>query len=80
MIRKKTVLLLVLGMLFLPILSVMSYMMHHWDIEWIIVDSDGNVCTTFTECKGSIFHDHIGSNGDPFHIIDYKPASTDVCN
>lgn len=80
MIRRTAVLLLVLGMLFLPILSVMSYMVHHKDIEWIIVDSDGNVCTTFTECKGFISHDHVGSNGESFHIIDYKTASTDECN
>ena len=80
MIRRTTVLLLVLGMLCIPILSATAWPIHEVYRTWIIIDSDGNVCSIVTTWEGFEFHDHILANGQSY-IIDYvNTAYTDQCN
>ncbi len=80
MIRKTVVLLLLLGMFFIPILSAMSYPVHEVWETWVILDSDGNVCSIVSTYQGFEFHDHILSNGQSYIIENRKTASTDECN
>ena len=48
MIRKTVVLLLLLGMFFIPILSAMSYPIHAVYRNIVILDANHNVCSVTT--------------------------------
>ena len=80
MTHRTVVLLLVLGMCLIPILSATAYPIHEVYETWVIVDSDGNVCSIVSTWQGFEFHDHILSNGQGYIIDNIKTASTDECN
>ena len=80
MIRRTAVLLLVLGMLFIPILSATAWPIHEVYHTWVVIDSDGNVCSSWSSWQGFEFHDHILPNGQSYIIDIGKTAYTDECN
>ena len=80
MIRKTVVLLLLLGMFFIPILSAMSYPIHAVYRNIVILDANHNVCSVTTFFEGYRWHDHILRNGQGYRIDEFTTAYVDQCN